>query len=273
VFIVRAEGLGSQSSHEMLWEAWIERPSDPAFGADVAVEEDGLSLSGVSEVGGGFGGVDVIELLEHGAGRGGGGLEVVDLSGIGEEREAGGAGQSVDIDRWFGGGGGEVEVVAVAERGAGGFEFELAQRAVQGGAEADCVGGDIGMERALGAVEAAVAFASAFEPSEPVEVAAVGGWAAVAERVAVVIIPVEACGESELLEVGEALDTSGGGVATCECGQHECGEEADDGGDEDGFDQGEGACGVGMRGSGGEAGPAVRGAAGSVMGWVHGCGR
>lgn len=116
--------IAVKSAHSGGGQAAVEGFWHHGWAGDMAIGEDDLGTVTVAEVGGGFGGVDVIEGLEHGVVGGGGRLEVVDLGGIGEKGEGRGLPGVGAVRGGVADPGSKVEVVAVPARGDGGLGFE-----------------------------------------------------------------------------------------------------------------------------------------------------
>ena len=145
-----------------------------------------------------------------------------------------------DLDAGLGRRRREEQIVAVAVGGARGLELETAQGIVERGADLHAFAPEVRVERPRRRVEAAGLLRAAFEPAEPVEVPAVGGFAAIAESRALVVIPIEVRGGAELAQVAHATQALGQGFAPAQHRQEQAGQDRDDGDDHQEFDQGEG---------------------------------
>ncbi len=78
-------------------------------------------------------------------------------------------------------------------------------------------------------IEIAGAFRPALEPAEPINDSAVGPASQVAERIAIVIIPIQQRGQPELAQVVRALRAAGFLFGPLESGQQETGENGQNG--------------------------------------------
>jgi hypothetical protein len=160
---------------------------------------------------------------------GGGGLEGIDLGCVGEDGEFGRALELGHQDGWVGRRCGEMEVVTVTVGGTARFELEDGKRVVEGGTKPDAAAAEVRMERAGTGIKVAGSLGPAGDPTEPVDVAAVGGGDVVAEGGAAVVVPVELGGDAELVEVVDALEAAGGTARPSEGGEEETGENGEDG--------------------------------------------
>src|SRR5262249_37748692 len=86
------------------------------------------------------------------------------------------------------------------------FQFQLGGEVLKRRAELDSAALHVRKQSALSNFERALAFGAGADPAEPIELAAVGGRAAVSEAIAIIIIPIQMSGQTELMQVADTLD-------------------------------------------------------------------
>jgi hypothetical protein len=151
----------------------VERPGDRLLAVHVAIAEQHVGQLVMTEVrvrvARAVVGVDIIKLLEHGPLGRGRRLEVVDLRRVGHEDGFGGAKHGGHLHRGFG----QMQVVAVAEGRAPGFQFVERAPVIQGRADLHPFALEIRVEQAQTRIEVALSFCAGLEPAEPVALAAI----------------------------------------------------------------------------------------------------
>lgn len=166
------------------------------------------SARAMAEVSRGFVRTDIVEFFQKRIAGAGGGLENVHLGGVCKKATLRGVENEFRVEVRLRTGRGKMDIVTIAPGRTSRFQFEASHAVVQRWTDFHAAGGKIFMEGAGGAIEAALTFCTAFDPTEPVNIAAVGGVITVTERAAIVFIPIEASSETELTQIAEA-----GGVA------------------------------------------------------------
>src|SRR5436190_19068913 len=175
----------------------------------MAVAKDNISLVRMSQMPVGLSRIviDVIPFLQHRIVGGGGRLPCVYLRGIGEHRGFRWPADPADASRRLVHGRGQIQVVAVAVGGAGGFALEMLHRVIQRWTNFHAASTEVRIERAGGWIERPCPFAAARQPSEPVQIAAVGGGSTILKGMAAVIVPVELRRQAKLPQVANAFDS------------------------------------------------------------------
>ena len=148
--------------------------------------------------------VHVVKFLKHRLLLGGRRLERVHLSGVGKEHRAARLGQAIDPHPRPGESPGQVQIVAIAKRRAGGLQLKTRIDVGQTWAGLDPAAAEIRVQRALGQVEPPRALAAALKPPKPKQVAAVHRFAAIGEGTVLVVAPVHLPGEAKLPKVPRA---------------------------------------------------------------------
>src|ERR1041385_1718372 len=131
----------------------------------MSVAESGVSLLMVTEVNGWLGGVDVVELFQHGMVWRRGGLEGVHLGGVGQEGQRGRMTHLAQVNGGLICRSGKAEVITIAIGSRHRFELKPRSGIIEGGTDLNPSRAQIWIERAGGRIELALAFGSILQPT------------------------------------------------------------------------------------------------------------